>query len=97
MCTITMYPFCLYPLVAEAEIEDEVDIHISDERESEECDEGSQEQEDRAEEEREENERLRPLVSLWYLVRGPSKMVCTQGPKFGATPLVMGERWDISV
>lgn len=54
-----MYPFCLFPLVAEAEIEDEVDIHISDERKSEECDEGSQEQEDRAEEEREENERLR--------------------------------------
>ncbi|MGL5622188.1 MAG: hypothetical protein ACRDDG_07360 [Cetobacterium sp.] len=34
MCTITMYPFCLFPLVAEAEIEDEVDIHISDEREN---------------------------------------------------------------
>ncbi|XP_026105850.1 C3a anaphylatoxin chemotactic receptor-like [Carassius auratus] len=43
----------------EAEIEDEVDMRVSDERESEECDEGSQEQEDRAEEEREENERLR--------------------------------------
>lgn len=41
-----MYPFCLFPLVAEAEIEDEVDIHISDVRESEECDEGSQEQEE---------------------------------------------------
>jgi len=31
-----------------------------------------------------------PLVSLWYLVRGPSKIVCTQGPKFGAKSLNTG-------